>query len=224
MNQNLKPIYQRAYNALVERLGNSGIGQSLQAGTAPLRPVVYYFRRQLATSTTKYLQDWSQSRLTGITNLEKGKFPYKMTAAFSHVDIAYGYSATNVAANTIKYYNTLYVPSLTDELTVNTRNYAVEKDIVPTDLVNSELTVALGDITVYDRTPMAGFFKQARYQTDRQAKGGFLSIENAIELTEAVTVTDANEPNVEINWNSGATIGNYGYIQFALFGLEIAVK
>ncbi len=225
MKNNLKQIYQRAYANLLERFANNPeVLDRILSGKLAVNPVVYYFRRQLSTATTKYLQDWSQARLTGITNFVDGKFPYKMTAAFSHVGIAYAYSTTDVAANTLKYSNNLYNPTQTGEATVNARNYAVEADWIDTDIVNSELTLGLGDITLFNRTPMAQFFKQARYQTDAQAKGGVMSIENAIELYEPVSVTDANEPQFEITWNNGASLTNYSYLEFALHGVEVAVR
>lgn len=225
MKNNLKLIYQRAYNALVERFaGNDEVLNRIVSGKLAVNPVVYYFRRQLATTTTKYLQDWSQARTTGITNFIDGKFPYKMTAAFSHVGIAYGYSSTDVAANTVKYSNHLYQPTTANEVTIGANSYAVEKDLLDTDVLNSELTVGLGDITLFNRTPVAQFFKQSRYQTDDTAKGGVMSIENAYELFEAVSVTDANEPNVEITWNNGASLTNYHYLEFAFHGVEVAVR
>lgn len=224
MKNNLKPIYQRAYNTLVERVAGTQIGAGIEAGKIQVNEVVYYFRRQLAVSTTKYLQDWSQARVTGITNFVDGKFPYKMTAAFSHIGLSYGFNAASVAANTVKYSNLLYNPTLADEVTVNTRNYSVEKDWVPTNLLNSEITVSLGDITLFNRTPIGKFFKQARYQTDELAQGGIMSIENAVSLLDPVSVTDANEPNVEITWNNGAADTNYSYLEFALYGVEVAVR
>ena len=219
-------IYSKAYNALLERLNrsNPAIAAGISGGTVAVNPVVYYFRRKLSTSITKYLQDWNQSRTTGITNLVDGKFPYKMTAAFSHIGIAYGYSASDVAASSIKYTNHLYNPTRVAEVVIGSNSYAAESDIVDTDVVNSEITVGLGDITVFNRTPMAQFFKQARYQTDETAKGGIMSIYNAYELYEPVTCTDANEPNVEISWNNGASLTDHAYIEFAFHGVEVAVR
>lgn len=218
-------IYQRAFNALNERLAsNPELQARVASGKVAVNPVIYYFRRKLSTAITKYLQDWSQARTTGITNLVDGKFPYKMTAAFSHIGVAYGYSNTDVAASAVKYTNSLYNPTLVDEVTIGANNYPVEKDYVDTDVVNSELTVALGDITVFNRTPMAQFFKQARYQTDDQAKGGVMSIHNAFELYEPITCTDANEPVVEITWNNGASLTDHAYLEFAFHGVEVAVR
>lgn len=228
----MKPIYLKAYNALMSRLtdmksGNPELVANINAGEAIVRPAVYYIRWLLGTTTagTKPFFDNSQQRSTGITTFEKGKFPYKAAASFSHVYLGVAYSSTQLSSVALgRYSNLLYDPATTDIQTLSSVAYPVEKNRIDEDFLNAEFSFRIGPVQFFDRAPIDQFFKQARYQNDQNALGGVGSIENSYEMLHSVTCTDNHEPDLEIHWPSGASITNYTYLEFRLHGVEVATK
>lgn len=229
----MKPIYLKAYNALIARLtptdtnkGNKELLDKINTGKSVIRPAVYYIRWKLATDTpgTKPFFDNSQPRKTGETNFEKGRFPYKMEAAISHVSLSISYNAADVGLSHGRYSNFLFDPSMADISTISGVNYQVEKNRIKEDFLNSEFSFRLGSVLFYDRTPIDQFFKQGRYQNDLNSIGGVGSIENSYEMLNAISFSDNHEPEFEIHWIAGATIPNYTYAEWRMHGVEVATK
>lgn len=222
----VKAIYQRAYDALMERLREKDAAtyDGVLKGTVKLREAVYYIRWALTTTATKPFLDNSTNRTVGQTNFDKGTFPYKAAMAFSHAYFGYYAHATDAGVTGARYSNLLYDPTVAGTDTVSSVVYQVEKNRIDSDLLNAELSFKIGDQQMFDRKPVDTFLKQARYQSDVTAQGGVGNVENAIELLYPITNTDNHTPELEILFSSGASIANYCYAEWRLFGLEVAVK
>jgi hypothetical protein len=226
LNPRVHDSYQKLYDLIASDPNSQDLKAKLDSGAADIVEMNFYLRKKLTSSTLKPFQDLTQARETGITNYDRGKFPFKFVGIFTHFYLGHAFSASDVNAQTLRYGNNIYDPTVENGAAISDASPAVDFGVktdfkkITNDLLNSEISLQLGNKALIDRVPASKFFRESAYDP-ACVKLGNINPEAAFAFEHPVLTNSDNTPLVEWYLNSGGSVANYHYFEYTLIGLGI---
>lgn len=179
---------------------DSQIQADIQAGKKEFFLAEYYMRKKLpgAAGNVPVIRP-EDVRAQNITNLDGGKLPLGRVFALVAVGIAYGYSATDVTAEKVRYSNSEYL------------------NTIPTCVVNSDVEFTQDGKTLIEcRTKKMVTNAFAEYGSEANEENGLVLPQPKLVKGGALLGTE-----LKFGANAAALPANYHYVEVRFVGVEI---